>query len=106
VRGETPREHAELSSAWDRAVVARYAENLSVIEAGLNDIDPAFVQAIKNMIAHPGLVRMIREKRRAARGEEIISLSAWKQILANIGLTYRIYPHESLPNFYLIILER
>jgi len=106
VRGESPQEHAELSSAWDRAVVARYAENLSFIEAGLNDIDPAFVQAIRNMIAHPGLVRMIREKRRAARGEEIISLSVWKQILAKIGLTYRIYPHESLPNFYLIILER
>jgi SAM-dependent methyltransferase len=106
VWGESPQEHADLSSAWDRAVVARYTENLSVIEAGLNDVDPAFVQAVRNMIAHPGLVRMIREKRRAARGEEIISLSAWKQILANTGLTYRVYPHESLPNFYLLILER
>jgi hypothetical protein len=106
VYGESQQEHAALSSAWDRAVVARYAENLSVIEAALNDLDPAFVQAIRNMIAHTGLVRMIREKRRAARGEEIISLSAWKQILATTGLTYRVYLHDSLPNFYMFILER
>ncbi len=105
VRGESPQEHADLSRAWDRAVLERYAENLSLIEAGLNDLDPSFVQAIRNMIAHPSLVRMIREKRRAARGEEIISLSAWKQMLANTGLMYRVYPHESLPNFYLFILE-
>jgi SAM-dependent methyltransferase len=106
VYGESPEEHRALSRAWDRAVLGKYTENLSLIEAGLNDLDPAFVEAIRNMIAHPGLVRIIREKRRAARGEEIISLSAWKWMLANTGLTYRVYPHESLPNFYLFILER
>ncbi len=105
VAGETEAEHEAFSRAWDEYVRIRYKAYEQQLKAALDPIAPDFAGAISTMVANPSLIGLVRKKRRAARGEEVVPLSEWKRIFENLELSYRMERHDALRNFYLFMFD-
>jgi len=89
----------------DRAVVSRYRENLDHLRSSLGPVAPRYLDAIGKLLERPALMSTMRERRRRTRGETILPLSAWRQLLGDLDRPFRMMPHRDLGNFYLTVIE-
>ena len=104
VAGETQQETCELGAAWDARVIQQYREHPELLKR-VAELDADFARVVKRAMDNPQIMALVRERRRSARGENILPLSTYKDMFQQAGFAATISQHPELANFYLFVLE-
>jgi SAM-dependent methyltransferase len=105
VFGESVDEHRRFTNEWNRFAIDRIGERFPEIQTALRHVDPALLDLLVALPGRPSLIQVVREQLWRFGEPQVLPLSSWCRLFELMRLRYQAIPHETLPNFYMFLID-